>query len=69
MLFMLNVEVYDFNKKYYIYFYIKVELRFMVFNTTFINISAMVVSVTGGGDISTQRKLPTYGKSLTNFIT
>jgi hypothetical protein len=66
---MLNVEVYDFNKKYYIYFYIKVELRFMVFNTTFINISAMVVSVTGGGDISTQRKLPTYGKSLTNFIT
>ena len=66
---MLNVEVYDFNKKYYIYFYIKVGLRFMVFNTTFINISAMAVSVTGGGDISTQRKLPTYSKSLTNLIT
>jgi len=29
----------------------------------------MVVSFIGGGNQSTRRKLPTYRKSLTNFIT
>jgi hypothetical protein len=44
---------------------------FMVFNTTFNNISIyiVVVSFIGGGNWSTRRKPLTCRKSLTNFIT
>jgi hypothetical protein len=46
------------------------RVKFMVFNTTFNNISAIVeVSVIGGGNRSTRRQLATCRKSLTNFIT
>ena len=46
------------------------RVKFMVFNTTFNNISAIVeVNVIGGGNRSTRRQLATCRKSLTNFIT
>jgi hypothetical protein len=43
---------------------------FMVFIATYKNISvvSLAVSFIGGGNQSTQRKPPTYRKSLTNFI-
>jgi hypothetical protein len=44
--------------------------RDMLFNATFNNISVYFVAVnfTGGGNQSTQRKPPTWRKSLSNFI-
>jgi hypothetical protein len=48
------------------------EVRVIVFNATFNNISLsyiVVVSFIGGGNRSAWRKPPTSRKSLTNFIT
>ena len=45
------------------------DFRVMVFNTTFNNVSVIVVvSFIGEGNRSTWRKPPTCHKSLTNFI-